>query len=210
MERDELLSQYFNTDVSGNDTEGIKKHYVRCIPQLITKNKALEFEYVMDILIPEWRKDKELMQGGAEGPFTIEKVDYDNTMCICTQKISDICYLSHPLLKKSVQVGNHCVGKISEELENEAAKMQRLKKKQELDARIKKWNSYQNKLMSYHRAREERLDRERDEIVSRVEREHDIYLLSQIFRTCNICKCYNILNNEPSWKVNCYKCYKKK
>ena len=180
MERDELLSQYFNTDVSGNDTEGIKEHYVRTNPRLITNNKASEFEYIMDMLIPEWRKDKKLMEEGLKGSFIIEKVDYADTICICTQEIQHICYLRHPLLKKSVQVGNHCVGKISEELEKEAAKMQRLKKKQELDARIKKWNSYQNKLMSYHRAREERLDRERDEIVSRVERQHDIYLLSQI------------------------------
>lgn len=204
MNRDELLRDYFNTDASGNDLDGIKEHYVRTNRTLITKNKSLEFNYIMDVLIPDWVQDKHLIQGG--GNFYIEKIDYDTeAMCICTQPIHDICYLKHPLLNQSVQVGNHCVGKINKELEKEAERMQRLYKKQQQYDRIKKWNDYQKILMKQHLA----LCKERDDLVARVERENDEYELSKIFRKCKKCSKYNILAHEPNWKVNCYKCYKK-
>jgi len=138
----------------------------------------------MDILIPEWRQEKELIEGG----FYIEKVDHTEAMCICTQPIKEICYLRHSLLAKSVQVGNHCVGKIKKELEQEAKRLQRILKKKI----------------------EERLDKERDELVAKVEKEYDDFVLRQFFRECRTCKNLTIIKNEPIWKVDCKNCYKKK
>jgi hypothetical protein len=129
MNREMLLTEYFGVDVSGNDIDGLKEHYVRVNPRLITKNKSIEFLHVMDTLIPDWK-----IEGMIQGRFTIEGVNYANdALCICTQCITDICYLKHPKLALSVQVGNVCVGKISPELQKEAESLVRRMKKAEKD-----------------------------------------------------------------------------
>jgi hypothetical protein len=192
MKKEELLLYYFGKGTSGTTIDGHKEHYIRINPTLITKNKQTEFEYVMDILIPEWRKDKELMEGKRD--FIIERIAYDEeeVLCICTQPIKEICYIKHTTLDKSVQVGNHCVGKIREDLEKEAKQLQRIRKKEA------------------EQLKERKLDKERDELVARVEREHDLFVLRQFFRECRTCQNLTIIKDEPIWKVDCKNCYKKK
>ena len=197
ISKEDLLKYYFDTDVSGNGIDGMKEHYIRTNPKLITKSKYEEFEYVMDRLIPEWRTDKELMRSGYGG-FHIERVAYEETMCICTQPINEICYLKHITLDKSVQVGNHCVGKINKELEEEAKRLHRIRKKeieakrtQEMIERIKQ------------------LDKERDELVAKIEKQYDDYILGQLFRQCITCNKLNIVKTDPTWKKQCRNCYKK-
>jgi hypothetical protein len=199
MNKEDLLLYYFSKDVSGNEIDGMKEHHIRTNPKLIKKNKYDEFEYVMDILIPEWRRDKELMRAGyGEGGFHIERVAYEETICICTQPITEICYLKHITLDKSVQVGNHCVGKINKELEEEAKRLQRIRKK-EIEAKRKQEMIERIK----------QLDKERDELVAKIEKEYDDFVLSQLFRECITCKKLNIVKTDPTWKKQCRNCYKK-
>ena len=129
MNRVQLLSNYFSIDASGND-DGIQEHFVRTNPKLITKSKAHEFKLIMKLLIPSWKEDADLLDTGNDMPFTIIDVAHkSNVLCICTQPITEICYIKHPLLEKSVQVGNTCVGKICLELKKHGKKMHAEKKK---------------------------------------------------------------------------------
>ena len=214
MKRDDLLSRYFMINVSGNEDDGLRTHYIRVQDDLITKNKKTEFLYVMDILIPEWRED-----GMIAGRFSIVGVDYrDDQLCICTQCIKDLCLLKHPVLPYSVQVGNVCVGKISPDLQREAEGLLREKKKE-----MKEEKQRQQK------KQEAALDRERDELVARVEREYDeqmfmrkhvnqlqvrlstleyrLQFLMDVFRQCMVCKRLSIPKGEPSYKTKCKTCY---
>jgi hypothetical protein len=230
MNRDELLLGYFDIDVSGNDDDGLNQHYIRVNPELITKNKATEFIFVMDTLLPEWNTDS--LEGG-QSKFTLEGVAYDQNrqMCICTQPITDICYLRHPLLNISLQVGNTCVHKVSPELAKEAENLLRTLKKEHQEAHKKKWDDYNTLLKKYHMEREIRLNKERDELVKQVEKEYDeqmfmrkhfnhlqvrfskaetcFQFLIETFRQCKECKRLSIPTSEPSFKTKCITCYKK-
>lgn len=188
LTKNELLSYYFGIDTSGNQIDTLNEHYIRINPTLITNNKNTEFLLVMDTLIPEWRQDKELMVAGR---FSIDRIAYDEeALCICSQPIKEICYIKHTTLDKSVQVGNHCVGKIHKDLEKESEKLHRIRKKE-----IKK-------------EQERKLDEERDELVARVEKEYDLFVLRQFFRECKSCNQLNISKEEPIWKSRCFHCYK--
>jgi hypothetical protein len=206
MNRTDLLSQYFNIDSSGNEIDGYIYHYVRARENLITKNKKTEFLYVMDTLIPEWRED-----GMIPGKFSVVDVDYrEDQLCICTQCITDLCLLKHPVLPYSVQVGNVCVGKISPDLQREAEGLLRKKKKEIEEEKQrqqkKQWDDYNDKIKQIHL----RLEKELDELIKKVEREHDEYIMRELFRVCETCFCYTISKEEPSWKIKCLTCYKKK
>lgn len=124
MNRADLLQQYFSLDVSGST---LASHYIRTNPFLLTKSKSMEFTLIMDTLFPDWT-----ITGMIPGTFILEGIDYEEDgppkLCICTQCIKDICYLKHPVLEHSVQVGNVCVAKISEELSKQASKLFREKK----------------------------------------------------------------------------------
>jgi hypothetical protein len=152
----------------------------------------------MDKLIPEWRTDWELIRSGFGkcGRFYIERVAYEETICICTQRITEICYLRHTTLDKSVQVGNHCVGKIHSGLEEDAKKLHRIRKKEE-----------DEKLTKKIRERIDQLDKERDELVAKVEKQYDDYILGQLFRECITCNTLKIVKTDPSWKTQCRDCY---
>lgn len=227
MNREDLLLRYFMIDVSGNEIDGFREHYVRIRDDLITKSKKTEFLHVMDILIPEWRED-----GMIPGKFSITDVNYkDDQLCICTQCITDLCLLKHPTLPYSVQVGNVCVGKISPDLQREAESLLR-KKKKEIEEenqrqQKKQWDDYNDKIKQIHLG----LEKVKNELVTRVEREHDeqmfmrkhfnqlqqrlsmldsnLQFLMDVFRRCTECKRLSIPKEEPSYKTKCFTCYKK-
>lgn len=205
MDRITLLKEYFRIDTSGNEIDGISEIYVRdrLKDELITTSKSLEFEYIMDILFPDWRAvemTRIFSIQDAEDAF-----DVNTCLCICTQHIKKLCYLKHPSLDKAVQVGSECVCKISPELQKKAEQILRLKKKI-------------------------RLDKERDELVSRVEKEYDeqmelnknfailkqrlsvlestLTFQTEFFRTCISCGTFSILKIEPHYKTKCKSCYK--
>ena len=50
ISKEDLLKYYFNTDVSGNDIDGMKEHYIRTNPKLITKNKNCDAYKLKQIL----------------------------------------------------------------------------------------------------------------------------------------------------------------
>jgi hypothetical protein len=235
MDRITLLKEYFMTDTSGNELDGIREHYVRVNPRLITKDKSTEFNYVMNILFPNWRILN--MKGGHL--FTIRDVDdsIEKRICICTQCIVNLCYLEHPSLELSVQVGNECVGKIDKKLQKESEQLLRLKKKKDKElieqTIIKNWDDYNQIIISYHYQREKQLELEIDELVARVEKEHDeqmelrhlhnkvtqrisfleqnssaLLLQKELFRTCIQCNKYSIVKTEPFYKTKCLSCYK--
>jgi len=206
MNREDLLFLYFNIDSSGNDIDGYHNHYIRVREDLITKNKKTEFLHIMDTLIPEWIED-----GMVGGKFSIVGVDYKgDQLCICTQCITDLCYLKHPVLPYSVQVGNVCVGKISPILQREAEGLLRKKKKEIEEEKQRqqkiKWKEYNKTIKDYHLT----LEKERDELVERVEQEHDQYILRELFRACKTCQCFRISKDEPGWMINCKTCHNKK
>lgn len=130
--KEEILDQYFNIDVSGNATDGYYNYYRRVNPKRITKTQSTEFKEIMDILIPSWETDKELLK--------LKHVEVSpNQMCICTQPISDICVFTHPSLPKGLQIGNNCVEKIDANLAKRARKMQEaIKKKRKEEEEHKK------------------------------------------------------------------------
>jgi hypothetical protein len=70
----------------------------------------------------------------------------------------------------------------------------------------KKWMDYNETIKGYHLKRETRLDKERDELVARVEREYDKYI-QENQRKCVDCK--SGMGEAPLWKVRCMSCYKK-
>ncbi len=124
---DKLVMDYFGTDVSGNETDGLKGIQKRINPKLITKNKSTEFEHVMDILIPGWRREHH-----EAGFFEIVgSVINSDEMCICTQRhIKELCYVKHNSLPFSLQIGNECIKKINNELYQEAKDRITQKKKE--------------------------------------------------------------------------------
>ena len=212
MTPQELLRDYFSIDVSGNGVV-LTDHYIRTNPKLITNNKTTEFIYVMNKLIPTWKEDR--LFGGTHCIFQIEDIAYEtDVMCICTQPIREICFIKHPLLNKSVQVGNNCVEKIRLELKEQAEKMQREKKKKALEDRIRCWKIYQYRLWQQHNKRERRLDKERDELVSKVEREHDDYIkdqtekvMSELMVKCMDCDVRII---KDQYRLRCKDCFRKR
>jgi hypothetical protein len=83
---------------------------------------------------------------------------------------------------------------------------ERRKKKKE---NVQKWIDYNKQIKDHHLM----LEKERDELVKKVEREQDEYerkqMMTSLFRQCEDCKKYNILREEPTYKSRCRTCYKK-
>jgi len=120
--KEELLAQFFNIDVSGNQTDGFFDYYRRVNPEMITKKHPTEFEYIMDILIPTWREDDKSL-------LKLKHVEHmEGQMCICTKEISDICVFTHPSIPKGLQIGNACVEKIDKNLAAMARRKQKILK----------------------------------------------------------------------------------
>jgi hypothetical protein len=115
LSSNELLERYFDKDVSGNEIDGQFEYFKRIDPKLITKTKRTEFNYVMDLLIPTWKEEQLDTWKIANTSYLHEKV-----MCICTQEITDTCFIEHPDLPFALQVGNVCVDKINKELGSKA------------------------------------------------------------------------------------------
>jgi hypothetical protein len=201
--REDLLLNFFNVDVSGNEIDGHFDYYRRANPKMITKTKATEFDYIMDILLPTWREHDDTL-------FELRHVELrEGQMCICTQEIADICVFVHPSIPKGLQIGNACVEKINLRLRKEAESAQRKLKKQR---------------------KEEQELKERDELVSKVEKEYDDHvefvlqfedlkrratsleaqlMMIDLFRPCIECNRLAILKDAPSYKTKCLTCYKK-
>jgi hypothetical protein len=203
MSLQELLQDYFSIDVSGNE-ERLEGHYIRTNPELITKNKSSEFIYVMDRLIPTWKEDH--LIGGTNSFKVVDVAHATNVMCICTQPITEICYIKHPSLDRSVQVGNNCVEKIHSALKEQAEKMQREKKKKEkkeLEERIYKWTKYQVRLKQQHEIRvkeQKELRKKFNELKSRVS---TLEFIIENMKPCTNCKSWKIKDNRPLCR-NCY------
>jgi hypothetical protein len=182
MNKEELLLYYFDTDVSGNEIDGYRTHYVRKQEELITKNKRTEFIHVMDTLIPEWRED-----GMIQGKFSVTAVNYEQQLCICTQCIFNLCLLKHPTLPYSVQVGTVCVGKINPDLQREAEGLLRKKKKEMEEEkqcqRKKQWDDYNSLLFTLHARRN--------------------------LSPCKDCGNYLVKKSESHYKPRCLDCYVK-
>lgn len=199
MTRDDLLTRYFNIDMSGNSLEETFDYYRRVNPEMITNKKSSEFEYIMDVLLPTWRDDdKEL--------FELRHVEKrEDELCICSQEISDICVFVHPSIPKGLQVGNACVEKISLLLRKKAEVAQRKLKKKREEEFVK------------------RQLKERDELVKRVEQDHDEYvaymskvkqriaqleIMFDLFRPCQVCHALAVLKDAPPHFTKCRTCYK--
>lgn len=189
LTRQEFINIHYGIDLSGNDLESSVYTFQRKTNKLITKNKPSEFEYHMDVLCPDW-ESVEMKQ-----LFHIEKVDIDTpSICICTTKISDVCYLQHPSLDHCIQVGNECVKKINLELSLHAKSKldKKRKEKKDLEKQLERQRILDLEIEEMRKRNEElRIERERNN------------------RQCIECHYFRINITEPEWKTKCLMCYKK-
>jgi hypothetical protein len=187
LTRNEFINKHYGIDISGNDLESSIYTFERKTTKLITKTKPTEFEYHMDVLCPDW-ESVEMKQ-----LFHIEKVDIDNpSLCICTQKITDVCYLQHPSLAHCIQVGNECVKKINFELSisSKLKLAKKRKEKKELEKQLERQRIMDLEIEEMRKRHEElRIERERN------------------YRKCIDCHKFQIDIKEPEWNIRCKECY---
>lgn len=208
LSKQDLLAGWFNVDMSGNDFDELESYIKRVNPNPITEHatKDQEWLYIMNILVPGWETDKAL-----HCVRSIHYKAYPSTeLCICGQyDISDINIYTHPTFPMGIQVGSVCINKIDEELGKQTRSRHRKLKIQLEVIRQKKWTDYNETIKRDHLEREAVLDRERDELVARVELEYDTYMKEQKEKEHKCMDCKSSLGNTPSWKVRCMNCYKK-
>jgi len=217
MTPDELLSGYFGIDVSGNGIDGLIDIQKRINPVLITKNKATEFVYVMDILIPTWKEEKELEAGAQGGRYEIVGVFDDEDedsgeMCICCQQnLHNLCYVKHPSLPFALQIGNVCLLKLDPEIKGKIKDAKKAIKRKRMEEELRRQQAIERKRM------EEELRRQREEIErKRIEEERErVRVLTEFrmrmaedYRPCQHRGCLGwISKKEPGWKIRCLNCW---
>ena len=186
----------------------IIKYAYRYNNDLLRKTFDRDFVAVMSFMFPTW--DKKEWDSVFEPVRYLQIDKRDEKWCICGHWIKHCCIWKNKNTGTSVLVGNVCIKKISA---NAYKDMLSCVKKQNYRKQIQ-------------------LNKERDELVARVEREYDeqmllrtnfdklqvrcstvelrLQFLMDIFRQCTICKRLSIPKDEPSYKTKCKTCFIKR
>lgn len=174
---------------------------------ILRKTFDRDFVAIMSFMFPTWNNKE--WQSEFEPVRYIQVDKRDQKWCICGHWIKHCCIWKNKKTGTSVLVGNVCIKKISE-------------------------TAYRDMLSCVKKQKERRdafLDKQRDELVAKVEREYDeqmfmrkhfnqlqvrlsmleshLQFLMDVFRQCTECKRLSIPKEEPSYKTKCFTCYKK-